>query len=385
MGNDYNANNRDTIEELETVAPGQIILDENGGEIEIIEPDEIPDQEPIIVDVEEIPDQEPNTTDEVSKDAELLKNLHIYSDINNIKQTQVKMREGINGIINNENGMEKLWEKVELMDSLTLDALTYDEIDAMFIEAGVPIDEEGDTIDYGREVSSQKQSKDYNRQEFRKDLLKFVKNMEVADKEYSKAIDEFSVDIAESEAEITEALAEYDGSIDKFITSKVDALMNKVQDDVNDTDKEFITWYKYGLTLEPIIDYVKSYKGKNILGTYLIDKESRKVLERSRRMRKFLNCNTQFEKYAEPVRSRLFPDVDITDQDNKDYVSLYSIIAYISDLNRNKLSEKDFKNISVFLNALSLNLTRMATGKLSEEDTSTLINSLKTIHQTIVD
>lgn len=315
-------------------------------------------------------------------DDEMIKNLELFKH-----QTELKDMEKLSAAINNKVNepllkttgdlFEQVVEYLDvLLDDYTIDQLnelTPEEVEKIYTLDAKSENENAEPITI--DVDTPEGVTDF---EMKRDYLVFRKESNDANKEIAESMKELRASLDEYQEEM-KTLNEEFGSIESYI---IETLNKKIEANVDSPDRiELYTKirdaYEDGYTLNRLIEYVKSYRGKNILADFLQHERSMKIYNRYIKMNKKLGLNQDITRFS-GLETYIYDAEEL--KGVRMNIFVFALIHYIAD---QKYDEID-KIFGVFVSQVIVNIKNVFYNNFPDGDSKfKFIEAVKNIIQII--
>lgn len=252
----------------------------------------------------------------------------------------------------------------KILENLTEDEIknmTFDQINKLLV------DENGDPIEFVLDFNG-----DENKlNQFKKDFLIIRKQSTETINNFEKELEKINKEIAESQEDFDKAIAEF-GNISTLIRRTLENRIDQATtEEIKNKYVNILKYFDYGLTLENVKEFCKSYKGQRILGDYVIDKHSEYVYRRYLKVAKSLAIKTDLASFTN--LEKRFLDDEYCDRPN---IFVFAIISYIASWHNKEYS----KMLGLFITQFTVNLKNLYYDKFDNaEDKEIFINNIKEV------
>lgn len=224
----------------------------------------------------------------------------------------------------------------------------------------------GQTVDVDLDISPQKMV------EFKRDYLVFRKR-------YEEETVLFNEEIAKIEAEINESREEFDAVVNKY--SNVSAILEErlltAYENATDPDKkyeygEMYKYLRYAYNLDILKDFMRSYRGKDVLPAYHDEKQSNKVFDRYKAVCQRLGVKSELNKF--PGLEAKFLGEEYNEREN---IFLFSVMYLISTWYSKPINNKF---ATLFISQFNINIKNLVYDKFaSEKEKDDFIGNIKEV------
>lgn len=300
------------------------------------------------------------------EDYDSVKLLGLKSKLNDISRLTNQLK-------SNQNGMLKGGDSgdvAEYLDSVVLEytvdelkELTNEDLDNIYVYN----DEE---VEFGFKFDD-----DDKRYEFKRDYLVMRKETMDAIARFDEESAKINEELANHQDELNHLLDEY-GDMDGLIRSK---LNEKIESATNEETKnlyiDMLVSFDNASNLLNVAEYIRSYKGKDIIPDYRNDKNSKKVYAKYMKVMESLEITTNLTSFRDLEKKFLVTD------DNYMYckrpnIFIFSVIHYIASWYNKQYSKVN----GLFVTQLIINLKNLYYDKFKDEATKeNFIKNIKSI------
>lgn len=287
--------------------------------------------------------------------------LSLKSKMNDIESIMDDINTRQKQFVSENDDFDPLDELLKNYTEEDLKKMSFDEINKMLVnEDGTPIEF---AIDF--------KGDEHKLNQFKKDFIIMRKQVCTTMDNFDTEIAQINKEIAESQEEFDRAVSEF-GNVSALIRHTLEERINNAQD--KDTETKYrlmLKEYNHGLNLENIKEFCKSYKGRNIIGDYRIDKQSQYVYRRYLKVAQSLNIKTDLTSFTN--LERRFLDTKYWTRPN---IFIFAVISYIASFHN-----KDYSKINgLFVTQFTVNLKNLYYDKFdTAEDKETFINNIMEI------
>lgn len=206
---------------------------------------------------------------------------------------------------------------------------------------------------------------------FKKDYLIFRKKINEETKKFDEEMAKINAEIAESQEEFDELCKTF-GNINNLIKHTIKTKMEETDDEhKKELYQSLLNAFEEALTLDGLKEYLRSYKGKRILGDFKFPKSSMAIYRRYKKVIDILKVKTDLKDFGNFEKVTLGEDYD-----KRPNIIMFSMMHYIAS-KANKGFDRAF---GLFITQFTVNAKNLIYKKFDDEDEkNTFVNSLKEI------
>jgi len=199
---------------------------------------------------------------ENNKDKDIISILGMKSKLNDINQMRNKLIGQEHMVIDNDEVLNILEERIKNMTTFQIKNLSSKQIEDIYtinnekIELVIEMDSEE------RKIS------------FMRDFLLFKKNSSVALKQMDKSIETLETELKKGDEEFNKIINEYDDIQTLIKTRLVDAINNSTNEDMRKRNTQILDSFNDALTLNEIFEHYKTQKVLNTVHDYKMRSDS---------------------------------------------------------------------------------------------------------------
>lgn len=303
-------------------------------------------------------------SDFINEDNEkAFKFFNMQSRINDIKKISNDIKDKTHEIIPVEDDLDFFDELVMKYSDGEIEKLTNDEIDNIYSNEEHPIELVFDLSNIDDEY------------DFKRDFMEFRRKSIISIKALDEETEKLNTELAKSQEELDNIIETY-GDMDNLILNTLNKRLDVAKsEDQKKVINDLIKYFNYAFTLDNIKTFIKSYKGRNIIGYYKNDKESRSIYRKYRKMCDIYSINTDLSKFG-----GLEENIIGKEYNNRPNIVLFTIMYYVSTF----YNKNNDKTVGLFLTQFVINLKNLIYDKFSTpEKKEEFMNNIKSIIEII--
>lgn len=298
---------------------------------------------------------------------DVIKNLDLFkkdAQIKDIENFATKLTNYTNKPLYDANKDQDVNNMIDYLDKILedytveqLNKLTPEEVEKIY---NIDAEHEGeDPIHI--DINTEKGKSEF---EMQRDYLVLRKETAQSMKELKDATNELQDYMKEYTAEMEELANEF-GSVDKYI---VDTLTKKIEENTEDSDrielyKNILSMYTNASTLENIINYVESYRGKNVLADFLDHKGSMRVYNKYRKICAKCGIEQDITRYAS-FESYLYDATQLEEKKIRMNIFMFSVMHFIASQRYDELDQY----FGIFISQLVVNIKNVIYNNFPDSD-----------------
>ena len=300
-------------------------------------------------------------TDFVNEDNyEAFKLLNMKSKVNDVQRLSDDLKTKVNEVISDDDiAGDHIDKCIENLTESDINELTDEQLNDMFTIDGTP-------IEFAFDLKTEE-----DRLKFMRDYLIYRRQTIDSCASLDAEIEKMQKEMAENQEELNK-LSDLYGNVSGLIKETLKTKIEEAPDeDAKNLYTKLLDNFNYALTLENVKAYLKTYKGKSVMGDYLNDKKSMYIYRSYKRVCKELQIETDITNFRGLEYKFFGPD--FTRYNN---IFIFAVLHYVSS-QKKYIADKSF---GLFLTQLVINLKNLFLDKFdSEEDKEVFTSAIRDI------